>query len=137
MKRIERTIINALRKGPMKTTAIALRFGLTEPAARRHLERLQARNLVICDKGQRPYVWTVNLHDPFFRGKGERVKLEFESGMEFHSGPNHTFLMAWIECKCGVFIYISQMMTTCSTCKRKLKMVVNVEAWDEPEQQKE
>ena len=131
MKRIERTIINALRKRPLKTTDIAKRYGMTEPAARRHCDNLERRNLVICDKGKRPYVWAVNLHDPFFRGKGEPILIK-DGNWDYLTNNQAHPLFGRITCTCGEQVYLIRGRTgQCSTCKRKLKIVVSVEVWDE------
>ena len=132
MKRMERKIINALKKRPLKTTDIAKRYGMTEPTARRHCENLERRNLVICDKGNRPYVWAVNLHDPFFRGRGETVKLKFKEAQEINQDPKTSALHSFIKCQCGHGVFITSIWNShCQVCKRNLRLVVYVEAWDE------
>jgi len=131
MKRIERTIINALRKGPLSTTAIAKRYGLTEPAVRRHCCHLRERNLVYNNTDKRPYLWTINLHDPFFRGKGETILIK-EANWDYLTTDYAHTLFGRLKCACGGQVYLIRGKPgQCDTCKRNYKMVVNVEVWDE------
>ena len=131
MKRIERGIINLLKRGPLKTMDIARHYKMTEPTARRHLSNLEDRSLVRSSNRRGSYTWTLNEHEPEIRGKGERVTLELKFEGEEHGGIYLNVPSVWTRCVCGTIAYVGTKVSTCYVCKRQLKMTVKVEAWDE------